>query len=62
MNDINTEYYIVVNAEGQYSIWPSWKEIPLGWDIYGTPATRQQCLDKIETIWTDMRPNSIILD
>tara|TARA_R110001583_G_scaffold52113_7_gene162094 strand:- start:7927 stop:8127 length:201 start_codon:yes stop_codon:yes gene_type:complete len=53
------EYYVVVNHEEQYSIWPSEKEMPNGWEAVGHKKNRQECLDYIEEVWTDMRPLSL---
>jgi MbtH protein len=53
-------YYVLINAEGQYSIWPSFVEVPAGWTIFYGLETRQSCLDYINTHWNDMRPNSLI--
>jgi MbtH protein len=52
-------FRVVVNAEKQYSIWPSWKTTPVGWEDEGKKGTKQECLDYIETVWTDMRPLSL---
>lgn len=52
-------FYVVRNAEDQYSIWPSWRDLPLGWEVVGQAAAREQCLDWIEKYWTDMRPLSV---
>jgi len=55
-----TIYLVVVNEEEQYSIWPQWKkEIPLGWKTVGKEGTKEECLDYIEQVWTDMRPLSL---
>lgn len=54
-----TIYNVVINHEEQYSIWPVWKEIPLGWKAEGFSGTKQQCLDHIKDVWTDMRPLSL---
>jgi MbtH protein len=55
----NTIYRVVVNHEEQYSIWPSFKEIPLGWHEVGKEGNKQDCLDYIKEVWTDMRPSSL---
>lgn len=58
MNDADTSIYrIVVNHEEQYSIWPADRELHPGWCDEGTSASKD-CLNHIETIWTDMRPLS----
>jgi MbtH protein len=52
-------YSVVHNDEEQYSIWPADRELPLGWHREGTEGSRQQCLDHIDAVWTDMRPLSL---
>lgn len=54
-----TVYTAVVNHEEQYSIWPSDRELPLGWTATGTPGQKQEVLAYIEQVWTDMRPLSL---
>lgn len=52
-------YRVVMNEEEQYSIWPASKQMPLGWSEAGPQADKQQCLDYIKRVWTDMRPLSL---
>jgi MbtH protein len=52
-------YKVVVNGEEQYSIWRADRELPLGWSERGPTAPKQQCLEYIKTVWTDMRPLSL---
>ena len=52
-------YVVVVNHEGQYSIWPAEREIPAGWRPDGVTDTKEKCLQHIERVWTDMRPLSV---
>ncbi|HBB30695.1 MAG TPA: MbtH family protein [Cyanobacteria bacterium UBA8803] len=54
-----TIYKVVVNQEEQYSIWPNYKEIPLGWKDTGKSGHKQECLAYIKEVWTDMRPLSL---
>jgi len=58
-DDDDREYKVIINHEEQYSIWPEDRELPLGWKATGFAGTKQQCLDHIEEIWTDMRPLSL---
>ncbi len=58
-DDEDIEYTVVVNHEEQYSIWPVGRELPLGWQEAGKQGTKQECLDYIEEVWTDMRPLSL---
>jgi len=57
--DDDTIYKVVVNHDGQYSIWPADRTIPLGWSDAGKEGTRQECLAYIEEVWTDLRPSSL---
>ena len=52
-------YRAVVNHEEQYSIWFADRDIPNGWRDAGKIGTKDECLDFIESVWTDMRPLSL---
>lgn len=52
-------YNVVVNHEEQYSIWPAYRENPLGWQNAGKSGLKQECLEYIKEVWTDMRPRSL---
>ncbi|MBD2453041.1 MbtH family protein [Nostoc sp. FACHB-87] len=54
-----TIYKVVVNHEEQYSIWPLERENPLGWQDVGKNGLKQECLNYIKEVWTDMRPLSL---
>jgi MbtH protein len=53
------EYLVLVNHEEQYSLWPSFREVPAGWTAVGPRGNRKDCLDWIQENWTDMRPKSL---
>jgi uncharacterized protein YbdZ (MbtH family) len=53
------DYRVLVNPEGQHSLWPAFREIPAGWSAVGPTGRRQDCLNWIEVHWTDMRPKSV---
>lgn len=59
-DDETKEFLVLVNEEGQYSLWPSFKEIPGGWHATGPRGQRKECLAWIERNWTDMRPRSLV--
>lgn len=52
-------YLVLVNAEGQHSLWPSFAEVPAGWTVAQEATTRQEALDYVGKHWTDMRPRSL---
>jgi len=54
------EYYVLVNEEGQYSLWPAFIKIPDGWSVAHDKDTRKTCLEWVDKNWTDMRPKSLI--
>lgn len=54
-----TIYKVVLNHEEQYSIWPSYRDNPLGWKDAGKSGTKTECLAYIKEVWTDMRPLSL---
>jgi MbtH protein len=59
-DDEDGEFCVLVNDEGQYSLWPTFRDVPAGWTAVGPRGARQACLAYIEENWTDMRPKSLI--
>lgn len=55
----SASFVVLVNAEGQYSLWPARSPVPGGWDVAREADSRQNCLDFINASWTDMRPASL---
>lgn len=58
-DDENGTFYVLVNAEEQHSLWPTFAEVPAGWTIVFGEAGRADCLAYVEENWTDMRPLSL---
>jgi MbtH protein len=58
--DPEAKYLVLINDEGQHSLWPVFADVPDGWEVTFGEDGRQECLDFIEKNWTDMRPNSLI--
>ena len=52
-------YDVVVNDEGQYSIWPTGRDSAPGWRRVGHSGSKAECLAHIRTAWTDLRPLSL---
>ena len=48
-----------MNHEEQYSIWPAELGNPLGWRDTGREGSKEECLNYIENVWTDMCPLSL---
>ena len=53
-------YFVLVNDEGQHSLWPAFATIPDDWQAVFGEQSRQSCLDYVEEHWVDMRPTSLI--
>jgi MbtH protein len=58
--DEDGSYYVLMNDEGQHSIWPTFVPVPTGWRVVKEKGTRAASLKYVEEHWTDMRPNSLI--
>jgi MbtH protein len=58
-DDENGRFYVLVNEEGQHSLWPGFIPVPSGWSIMFGEDSRPACLDYIERNWVDMRPRSL---
>ncbi|MBE8524858.1 MbtH family protein [Amycolatopsis sp. H6(2020)] len=59
-DDEDGRFLVLVNDEGQHSLWPSFAAVPSGWEIAHAEGTRQECLDYITETWVDMRPRSLV--
>ncbi len=55
----DVQYTVVINDEEQYSIWPTFRDVPAGWREVGVRGPKAACLEHIESVWTDMRPASL---
>ncbi|MEY8042195.1 MbtH family protein [Saccharopolyspora cebuensis] len=54
-------YFVLINQEEQYSLWPEFTDIPRGWSVVFGQDHKQKCLDYISENWTDMRPKSHVV-
>ena len=58
--DENGTYLVLVNHEGQHSLWPSFAPVPAGWTVALGESSRQEALDYVEENWRDIRPKSLL--
>jgi MbtH protein len=58
-DDENATYLVLLNQEGQYSLWPALIDVPNGWSVVHPADTRNACFDFINSNWTDMRPTCL---
>jgi MbtH protein len=59
-DDEDGTYLVLVNDEGQHSLWPDSLPVPGGWRPVHGPAGRAACLEYVERTWTDMRPAGLV--
>jgi MbtH protein len=59
-DDEDRRFLVLRNDEGQYSLWPSFIDVPAGWHVLHEEDSRAASLQYIEDNWTDMRPNGLI--
>ena len=57
--DPEGRFHVLVNDEGQHSLWPSFADVPAGWTTAFGPDTRDACVAYVEANWTDLRPLSL---
>ncbi len=58
-DDEDGRFYVLVNDEEQYSLWPTFAEVPAGWRVVFGEESRAACVEYVEQNWTDMRPKSL---
>jgi MbtH protein len=58
--DDTAPYVVLVNEEGQHSLWPTFAAVPDGWNEVFCSDNRKECLEFIDRNWTDIRPKSLI--
>lgn len=58
-DDENGTFMVLANSEEQYSLWPSFAEVPDGWTVVHAESTRAEAVEYVEKHWTDMRPKSL---
>ncbi|MFO1103167.1 MAG: MbtH family protein [Methylocystis sp.] len=58
-DDESLAFLVLVNAQGQHSLWPTFAPAPTGWRQAFGPSDRGACLNFVDEHWTDMRPKSV---
>jgi MbtH protein len=57
-DNADASYLVLVNHEGQHSLWPEVIDVPSGWQVVFSGG-RQECLDYVASNWTDLIPKSL---
>ncbi|MBI6550235.1 MbtH family protein [Xenorhabdus lircayensis] len=58
-DDDEISFYVLINNQQQYSLWPAFAAQPPGWERVIGPDSRTACIAYIEEHWVDMRPASL---
>ncbi|MEO6921132.1 MAG: MbtH family protein [Collimonas sp.] len=58
-DDKKASFLVLINEEGQHSLWPAFIDIPAGWTVALAASDHPICSAFIESSWTDMRPRSL---
>jgi len=58
-DDDDGTFFVLVNDEDQYSLWPTFVDVPAGWRVVFGDSSRADCLAYVDEHWTDMRPRSL---
>jgi MbtH protein len=53
-------FVVLINDEGEHSLWPDSKAVPAGWRITFGADSRRNCLEFVDRNWVDLRPASLI--
>jgi MbtH protein len=59
-DDPDGRFLVLINSEGQHSLWPQFIDVPAGWTVVHGPADRATALDYVSENWTDLRPASLV--
>jgi MbtH protein len=52
-------YKVVINAEEQCALWPSYLDNPVGWQDSGKIGDKEDCLAYVKQVWKDLTPLSL---
>ncbi|MGC4788307.1 MbtH family protein [Micromonospora sp. DT178] len=59
-DDPKGRFLVLVNDEGQHSLWPEFAAVPTGWTVVHGAADRPSCIAYVNENWPDMRPHSLV--
>jgi uncharacterized protein YbdZ (MbtH family) len=52
-------FVILINDDGQYSLWPALKDIPPGWVKLEFSGSKDECTAYIDENWKNIQPKSL---
>ena len=57
-DDQGGTFVVLINHQGEHSLWPAAAEIPAGWSTAFEQNRREACIEYINQNWMDMRPTT----
>ncbi|WP_028478553.1 MbtH family protein [Nocardia sp. CNY236] len=54
------QFYVLVNAEGDHSLWPVFAAVPGGWTVAYGATDRAACLRYVQMHWRERGPHVLI--
>ncbi|MFG0409194.1 MbtH family protein [Pseudomonas sp. FYR_11] len=48
-------FEVLINHHGQYSLWPAYKTLPVGWCAVGKGGPKSECLAYVEAVCSDVQ-------
>jgi MbtH protein len=58
-DDTDGTFHVLVNDEGQYSLWPDFADVPAGWTQVLSSVGHAEALAHVEAAWTSLQPASL---
>lgn len=58
-DDTDGTFHLLVNDEGQYSLWPDFAPVPEGWAQVLTSVPHAEAVAHVEAVWTTLQPASL---
>lgn len=55
-DDAQGQFYILQNAQQQYSLWPQHCALPEGWNVVCEPQSAEACNAWLAARWTTLNP------
>ncbi|PRY17647.1 MbtH family protein [Pseudosporangium ferrugineum] len=59
-DDPEGTFLVLRNGENQHSLWPTFVDVPSGWEIVLGESSRAEALKYIDENWADLRPRSLV--
>ncbi len=53
-------FHVLVNTDGQHSLWPAFAHVPEGWLCVLENVGREAALSYVELHWTSLQPRSLV--